>query len=97
MSDESSVEIEQITENFAISNHKFINLLSDGIINIISKDIKGLDLKMVDKSESHRMISTSLIGQIVIDENNKDDIGQRVENIMQRLQNPSNLLSLLKG
>jgi hypothetical protein len=92
-----SIEMKQISESFSVSNHKFINSLSDGIIEIISKDVKGLKLRMVDKNESGKTISTSLIGQIVIDENNKDDIGQRIENIMQRLRNPSNLLSLLKG
>ncbi len=92
-----SMEMQQISESFSVSNHKFINSLSDGIIEIISKDVKGLKLRMVDKNESGKTISTSLIGQIVIDENNKDDIGQRIENIMQRLRNPSNLLSLLKG
>ena len=88
----------QLVQNgFSVSNHHFLNTIANGITKVVGETVPGLKLQYVGKSISNNKISAMLVGQIVLDDANKiGDASNKVNEIMQKLQNPSNLISIIK-
>lgn len=90
-------QVEQISEKFDVSNHIFLNMVSNGIQQKTEQLVPDLLLVPINKKMSKGEISMTLVGQVVLDDaNDINNVDNKIRQMMDSLKNPSNLLSLLR-
>lgn len=90
-------ELQQVNDGFDISNHRFLNMIANGISKLIAKDVPGLKLRYTGKSIKGNVVSAVLIGEIHL--NNPDELDRasdKVKTTMQGLKNPTNLIEVIE-
>lgn len=90
-----SDQSKHINNQFVISNHAFINQIASGLQKRLAEEVPGLALGLGGKSESGNVINLTLSG-VVVAEDGPEEAEQKIRMIMDKLKNPSELLSLIK-
>jgi len=92
----ASDQVERVSDHFDISNHTFVNQVVGGLQSRVGTAVPDMKLQPVGKKATRGGISLTLTGQILLD--SPDDVErakEKVQQFMDSLKNPANLLSLL--
>jgi hypothetical protein len=93
-----SDQVKLLKSGFEISNHTFVNQITDGLQECVETAVPGLKVSPMGKRASGHDISLTIMGQITLeDEAALEDAENKVRQLMDSLKNPTNLLSLLGG
>jgi hypothetical protein len=95
--EKASKQIKNIGKNMVVSNHRFFNMIAEGVQKHFEETIPGL--KLVQSASSLTKVggTTVLTGQITVkDEEEKESVDVKVRQTMDGLKNPSDLLSTIK-
>lgn len=87
-------DIKNIINGFKISNHKFVNELSNGLQKTITNKVSELEMIPEGRKESGSTISLRLVGQTYTED--PEQTQKRINDVMQKLRNANILISLIK-
>lgn len=90
-------KLQSVNDGFEISNHRFLNMVANGISALVQEAVPKFVLKYTGKSSSDNRISAVLIGEKTFaTKNDLDDASDKIKSIMRSIKNPSDLISALK-
>lgn len=93
----ASKQVKHIRKNVAVSNHRFFNMIAEGVQKHLEDTIPGLKLVQSASSLTKDGGAKVLTGQITVkDEEEKESVDAKVRQTMDGLKNPSDLLSTIK-
>ena len=91
-----SKNVEMISDNFDVTNHRFMNMIANGVSQLIAQNIPGLQLRHSGKSINGNIMSSVLLGEMIVSEDELKSVDDKVRNIIQGLKNPANLISVMQ-
>lgn len=84
-------------EGFENSNHKFLNMLANGLEQRVKTLVPEIESAVFGKTVQGNNINLMLTGEIVPKtEEEYNDIKNKVHNLIETLKNPTNLFAILK-
>ena len=89
---------ERLRSAFSIQHHRLLNNLATGLSDSIGNEVPEIKLKLTSKTEKNNEIKMAAIASVtLVDTASKEEIEKKVNQIMDALKNPSNLMKLLGG
>lgn len=90
--------IENIRSAFSIQHHRLLNNIATGLVESIGKEVPDIRLKLTSKTEKDNEIRLAAIASVtLVDTASKETMEKKVNQIMDALRNPSNLMKLIGG
>lgn len=90
-------QVQATSDQFRLSNHRFLNSIAKGISAMIAESVPGLKLQYIGKSINGDKISAVLTGEVILEDKDKlDSAVDKVNTTIQGLKNPANLLAAMK-
>lgn len=91
-------QIKSVENGFDVSNHTFLNQLTDGLQKRIGEIVPDLSIIPTGKKAGKGNISLTLMGQVTLENmEDKDHMDEKVRQLMNSLKNPAYLLALVKS
>lgn len=84
-------------DGFENSNHRFLNMLANGLEQKVKTIVPEINSAIIGKTVQGSKINLVYTGEVVPKtEEEYDDIKNKIHNLINTLQNPTNLLRILK-
>lgn len=93
----ASDQVKQIRANVAVSNHRFFNMIADGVIRSLEGKVPGIKLVRTAGSITKNGGTIVVTGQMpVASEEEKEKAETDVRQAIDALKNPADLLSTIR-
>jgi len=93
----ASKQIKQIRSSHAVANHRFFNMIIQGVIKRMEESVPGLKIEQSAASVTKTGGTQVLMGRITVkDQEEYETVDAKVRQTFDSLRNPADLLSTIQ-
>jgi hypothetical protein len=91
------VDINHIKAGLALSTHRAVTNLANGITKDLAQAVPNLPMALVGKKESGKLITAVVMGETELPVREASEMTKEIDLVMNTYKNPSKVASVLGG